>query len=145
VEPGRLLAGRYPAAGELEALLAAGVTLFLDLTEAGELEPYDSLLSGRARHVRRAVVDWSAPGRDSLAATLDLLDAELGSGGVVYVHCRGGCGRTGTVICAWWVRHGAEPSEALRRYGRPAQAFARPPCPETADQQALVRGWRAGA
>lgn len=52
----RLLAGPYPgASGTREtrrrtALLeAAGVTLFIDLTEPGELEPYAALLE-RARH-----------------------------------------------------------------------------------------------
>ena len=39
VEPGRLLAGSYPE--DVQALQAAGVTLFVDLTEEGELPPYD--------------------------------------------------------------------------------------------------------
>jgi hypothetical protein len=144
VEPGRLLAGVYPRAG-IEALLAAGVTLFLDLTVEGELEPYSSAVAGRARHERRGVADWSVPSQSALAALLDLVDRELAAGGVVYVHCRGGCGRTGTVVCAWWVRHGADPGEALSRYSRSAGAFAPTPCPETTAQRALVLGWQAGA
>jgi hypothetical protein len=48
VEPGRLLAGEYPASASradslerLQRLLAAGVTYFLDLTEPGELAAYE--------------------------------------------------------------------------------------------------------
>src|SRR6185436_3374461 len=101
VEPGRLLAGRYP--DDTQALQAAGVTLFVDLTEDGELPPYD--VKPPARHVRAPIADFSTPSTEGMRATLDLIDSE--PGGVVFVHCRGGCGRTGTVVACWLVRHGA--------------------------------------
>src|SRR5262245_49860020 len=53
-DQGRLLAGRYP--GAPQELEAAGVTLFVDLTEEDELEPYGVRLSG-ARHVRFPILD----------------------------------------------------------------------------------------
>jgi hypothetical protein len=150
-EPGRLLAGPYPGAhgderaarARLEPLLAAGVTLFLDLTEEGELDPYAHLLEGRARHVRRPIADMSVTEVTDLAATLDEIDAELARGGVVYVHCWGGCGRTGTAVSAWWVRHGAEPFAALERYRAAARAYTTMRCPQTPEQEALVLAWRA--
>jgi hypothetical protein len=150
-EPGRLLAGPYPgvhgderaAQARLEPLLAAGVTLFLDLTEAGELDPYAHLVAGRARHVRRPIADMSVTEVAGVAATLDEIDAELARGGVVYVHCWGGCGRTGTVVSAWWVRHGAEPFAALARYRAAARAYTTMRCPQTPEQEALVLAWRA--
>ncbi|RDI75465.1 hypothetical protein Gocc_1263 [Gaiella occulta] len=62
----RLLAGPYPGASAAREtprrtaqLEAAGVTLFVDLTEPGELEPYAALLE-RARHVRRPIADHGA-------------------------------------------------------------------------------------
>ena len=52
VVPGQLLAGEYPgdrdpeeARSRLRKFLAAGVRHFIDLTEAGELEPYAELLT----------------------------------------------------------------------------------------------------
>ncbi|HEY7732569.1 MAG TPA: protein-tyrosine phosphatase family protein [Gaiellaceae bacterium] len=153
VEPGRLLAGRHPGAhgdpaaatATVEAIVRAGATLFLDLTEEGELAAYAHLLAGRARHLRRPIVDMWVCGGDELAETLDAIDDELARGGVVYVHCWGGCGRTGTVVSAWWVRHGTAPLEALERYRRAAGAFTSRRCPETPEQEALVLGWGAGA
>ena len=64
IEPGKLLAGEYPGArdeGEarhkLRRLLDAGITLFIDLTEAGEygLKPYASLLPGEAAIPAQAI------------------------------------------------------------------------------------------
>ena len=145
IEPGRLIAGRHPcaldpenAAREVRDLLDAGVTLFLDLTQNGELEPYASLVDEPARYVNRPVSDFSIPTRANLVATLDEIDAELAGGGIVYVHCWAGCGRTGVVVGSWIVRHGVDPREALRRI-----AEARGPgCPQTLEQRTFVLDWQ---
>src|SRR5436190_220075 len=73
-------------------------------------------------------------------ASLDTIDAELGTGGVVYVHCWAGCGRTGVVVGCWLVRHGAEPKEALERIAR-IRGLG---CPQTLEQRLAVLGWQAG-
>lgn len=147
IEPGRLIAGRHPCAqgrhdadAAVSGLRDAGVTLFLDLTQAGELEPYASLVTTPARYANRPIGDFSVPTTEALAATLDEIDAELARGGVVYVHCWAGCGRTGVVVGSWLVRHGLEPEEALRRV---ADARGRG-CPQTLEQRTLVLGWQHG-
>jgi len=55
IEPGRLLAGEHPSgAGEratrkrIAKLVDAGIDCFLDLTEPGEIEPYELHLAGAA-------------------------------------------------------------------------------------------------
>ena len=141
MDPGRHLAGRYP--GSPGELVAAGVTLFVDLTEEGELEPYVARLSG-ARHVRFPILDMWVTSDEQLVQTLDEIDAELAAGGTVLVHCRGGCGRTGTVVAAWWVRHGTDPVEALERYQSLCRAYSTRRCPETREQVAMVLRWRRG-
>jgi hypothetical protein len=140
VEPGRLLAGRYVGVGEVSALRSAGVTLFLDLTEEGELEPYAGDVAAPARHVRMPVADFSVATHEGMRRTLDAIDDELAAGGVVYLHCRGGCGRTGTVVGCYLVRHGSAADDALAR----VEELSGWPCPETDEQRALVRGWLAG-
>jgi len=147
IEPGRLIAGRHPCAWgpenaptEVGDLVSAGVTLFLDLTQHGELDPYDQLVSPPARYLRMSIRDFSVPTRDRLGETLDEIDAELRAGGLVYVHCWAGCGRTGVVVGTWLVRHGAAPNDALARIAE-ARGLG---CPQTLEQRLLVLGWRGG-
>jgi protein-tyrosine phosphatase len=148
IAEGRLLAGRHPfawgreeSAAELRDLLAEGVTLFLDLTQEGELETYDHLVPAGVRYVRRPIHDFSVPATEDLATTLDVLDAEIAAGGLVYVHCWAGCGRTGVVVGSWLVRHGTDPREALALVAAKRGAG----CPQTLQQRLLVLGWQAGA
>jgi protein-tyrosine phosphatase len=147
IDPGRLIAGRHPcawgpenAAAEVHELAATGVTLFLDLTQDGELEPYASLVEPPARCVNRPIRDFSTPTRETLVAILDEIDAEIGASGVVYVHCWAGCGRTGVVVGSWLVRHGLDPKEALDRIAE-ARGLG---CPQTLEQRLLVLGWQRG-
>ncbi|HEU4971302.1 MAG TPA: hypothetical protein VFT35_05240, partial [Gaiellaceae bacterium] len=77
IEQGRLIAGRHPCAWgsdnarlEVQGLVSTGVTLFLDLTQAGELDPYSSLVGPPARYVNRPIRDFSTPSRDELVAML---------------------------------------------------------------------------
>ena len=147
IEPGRLIAGRHPcavgpeeAANEVRDLLDAGVTLFVDLTRRGELEPYQALVREPTRYVNRPIVDFSIPTGEGLVAILDEIDAELDAGGVVYVHCWAGCGRTGVVVGSWLVRHGIDPAEALRRIAE-ARGLG---CPQTLEQRIFVLDWTAG-
>lgn len=147
IEQGRLIAGRHPCAWgsenaplEVRDLVGAGVTLFLDLTQSGELEPYASLVVPPARYLNLPVRDFSVPTRDGLVATLDEIDAELAAGGIVYVHCWAGCGRTGVVVGSWLVRHGADPNDALQRIAE-ARGLG---CPQTLEQRLVVLDWRLG-
>ena len=154
VDAGTLLAGKYPggldssqAETKVAALLAAGVTLFVDLTEELELDPYAHLVNGAARHVRMPIPDMGVTTVEQMRRTLDLVDRERARGGVPYVHCWGGAGRTGTVVGCWLVRHGLDGGEAL---GRIAALRAPSPAlwldsPQTDAQRSMVVTWREPA
>lgn len=160
----RFLAGEYPrtpddgdAPAKLIALLGAGVTLFVDLTEAdehtwqGPLRPYADLLpalgDGRARHLRIPIRDVSVPSRAELVVeALDAIDAERARGGTVYLHCLGGIGRTGTIVGCWLAREGHVGAAALARLhelwrANPKSASRR--SPETREQEAYILAWPA--
>src|SRR5215211_2564076 len=140
IEPRRLLAGAYPpSADAVEELRSAGVATVVDLTEDGELPAYAGGLPADVRHIRMPIPDFSCASDEEMRATLDEIDAALERGSV-YVHCRGGCGRTGTVVACWLVRHGATPEDALERYRKASGGE----CPETEVQRALVLGWEPG-
>lgn len=158
VRPARLLAGEYPrdkalstSRPKLRRLLGAGVTYFLDLTEADEgLEPYAELAAREAAaldrtvaHHRAPIRDFSAPPPEYLVEILDQLDRALEAGEVVYLHCWGGIGRTGLVVAAHLVRHGLAPEEALQTLARLRRGTPDGwrPSPETQEQRALVLSW----
>ncbi len=136
--PGRVLAGEHPARA-LAAIEAAGVTHFVDLTDAPPYRPQ------RAQHLQRPIVDFGLPTTAAMRETLDLIDAALADGGVVYLHCRAGIGRTGTVAGCLLVEHGFAPDEALELLQRkfaamPKSAWAGR-TPETSAQRAFVAAW----
>lgn len=162
VIPGKLLAGEFPGApteagarDKLASLFDAGVTCFLDLTEAGEynLRPYwptaQALAQARdhsVEHHRLPIRDLSTPSVESMRFILDQVDAALTNGACVYLHCFGGIGRTGTVVGCYLVRHGMTPEAALaeiatRRQGTPDGDKR---SPETEPQRAFVRSWQSG-
>jgi len=151
IEAGRLLAGTYAGAADeadarrrLQALAAAGITLIVDLTHADDgLPPYASLLPPALRRLRVPIPDFHAPSLAGLERALDAIDAELATGGAVYVHCRGGCGRTGTIVAGWLVRQGATAESALGRFAELSLPVSGRPCPERAAQSALVRAYAA--
>jgi protein-tyrosine phosphatase len=121
----------------MRALLAEGVTLFLDLTQEGELEPYDAHVPPPARWLRIPVRDFSVPSEETVRHALAVIDAELESGGVVYLHCWAGCGRTGVVVGCWLIRHGSTPRDALARVSE-ALGLG---CPQTLQQRLAILGW----
>jgi len=84
--------------------------------------------------VRIPIRDFSVPSLEQLESALDEIDGELAAGGLVYVHCWAGCGRTGVVVGSWLVRHGWTPADALARIAETRGLG----CPQTLEQQLLV-------
>ena len=141
----RLLAGPYPCGEnrEISALLTVGVTLFIDLTEVGELPPYAPELPAGIEHLRMPIRDFSVPTPQGMERILQALDSALASGRTAYLHCRGGIGRTGTVVGCHLVRHGLMGAEALLELSRLRRtAGCARESPETEAQRVLVRQWR---
>lgn len=152
VVPGRFMAGPYPgeSGGGVTAevsvgqLLGVGITVFIDLTKPGEAPEYARYLGGRARHTRIGVVDFDVPDHDQMVRILDEIDRAVRAGGVVYLHCYAGLGRTGTVVGCYLVRHGLTGQQALKaiRHLRKETSFPRAASPQTDQQAAMVRRWK---
>ncbi len=155
VRPKQLLAGEYPlvsndeeSAIRLQDLLLAGVTCFIDLTAEHELPAYvarlPEIFGGRSiRYQRFTLTDHGVPDSiQQMSVILDAIDAEIHSDGCVYVHCRAGIGRTGTVIGCHLVRHGHDSIEAVEALNRFWLECARskrwPHVPETDEQEVFI-------
>jgi hypothetical protein len=160
VLPGRFLAGEYPASHapdltrqRLDALLSAGLDTFVDLTSAGELQPYVPILLEEAdkcrvaaQYHRFAIRDLGVPLPGEMRQALDALDLALAGGRNVYLHCWGGVGRTGTMVGCYLVRHGLSGDDALAQleawWRTVPKSAAFPRSPETDGQVEFIRGWQ---
>jgi protein-tyrosine phosphatase len=157
VAPGQLVAGEYPgdwirglARRKLGGLLDAGVRTFIDLTEDGELTPYDDWLAKEARarqldvrYHRHPVRDLDVPTPEGMREILDLIAESIRREAPVYVHCWGGIGRTGTVVCCWLIERGRSGEQALGdivllREGIRKRVIASPEMP---GQREFVLAW----
>ena len=159
-------AGQYPgdlteaqARLKIGAILDAGVSVFIDLTESGEsawgkpMVPYESMLRQEAErrnvdveYQRHPVRDQSAP-RDSsvMRGILDAIDDAGRRGKRVYLHCWGGKGRTGTAVACHLVRRGHSADDALRTVEKLARAMPKAKharIPENDGQCRFVREWK---
>ena len=157
--PGRVLAGEHPGqagtevlALRLRGLQGAGVTCCIDLT--GALDPvaaYQPLPVGTraARREAHAIADFGIPSPAGMRRVLDAIHAALAEGEVVYLHCRAGIGRTGTVGGCLLVEQGYAPGEAMTLLERKFKAMAKSAfvshTPETAEQRRFIAGWSRGS
>jgi hypothetical protein len=157
VLPGKFLAGEYPrelrvqaSKEKIDALIQAGVTAFIDLTEDRDgLEPYAPLFEAHpskgVTHKRFPIRDLSVPASSQQTiAILDAIDENIRQGKLVYVHCWGGIGRTGTIVGCWLARHEQPGQAALDRLHElweqcPKSAYRR--SPETWEQEQYILGW----
>ena len=156
VEPGRLLAGEYPgahtteeAAQKLQLLVDAGIDSIVDLTSPQDpLEPYQESLravSGKAgrtvRHFAHPIPDMDVIDQAGYDQILSCIRSEIDSGRVVYLHCWGGKGRTGTVVACWLIDGGLDYDGAIARIAelREGTRKAHEACPETPSQHQLLR------
>ncbi len=153
--PGTILAGELPAhvegddetARRVNLLVDHGVRTFIDLTEAIEgLASYAHVVDTASRrrgvdlrYRRLGIPDMGVRDDTHYDRVLTAID-EATARGVVYVHCWGGVGRTGTVIGCRYVDDGLSGDQALaalaeaRRGTRKAHRRA----PENALQEGVI-------
>jgi protein-tyrosine phosphatase len=86
--------------------------------------------------------------RDYMRQIQSAISVALQAGRCVYVHCRMGIGRTGTVLGCHLVEQGRSGEDALEELNRAWQHSERarrwPSIPETREQSQFVATWVAG-
>jgi protein-tyrosine phosphatase len=155
-----LLAGEHPTdrgGGEatrekLKQYLERGITHFVDLTSEGEKPDYADIAREEAAaagvhvdYARLPIRDFGIPSAERMKRILDAIDEAVAANHKVYVHCRGGIGRTGTAVGCYLARHGWSGEDALREVNRLFQfsdrSYESYRSPETNEQEAFVRTW----
>lgn len=104
----QIYAGEYPRNKDEESSLvklqqfgAFGITHFIDLTEEGELAPYDEMLYSGATYQRFPIRDVSVPkSMDDVRKLVKRIIKIVSNNpeAKVYIHCWGGVGRTGLIV-----------------------------------------------
>lgn len=140
------LSGRWQRdlSRDISVIAEAGFCAVVTLIEGHEMEALD--VGRLGLEVSRHAMDWyhlairdgEAPGRDFEQAWAQAgkeLRARLHDGFPVFVHCKGGLGRAGTIGSRLLVELGWTPDKAIDAIRR-----ARPGAIETQAQEAHVRG-----
>lgn len=153
--PGRVLAGEYPGDRDscrrdekVNLLVDHGVRTFVDLTTPKDpLSPYEASVHRveAARgldlsYMRCPIPDQSVVSAETYEDIVRSIHAAA-ERGVVYVHCWGGVGRTGTVAGCLFVEDGMTETEALDalQAARAGTRKAHRPAPENARQTEAIR------
>ena len=95
--------------------------------------------------INHPITDFGVPSTSQMQIILHSIDEALVQGGKVYLHCRAGIGRTGTVAATWLVNRGMNGQAALDLLQQKWQAVDKrleePHTPETAAQRQFVLAW----
>ncbi len=117
----KIYAGEYPGdlnnpVEKVKSFVNFGITHFIDLTEAGELNVYFHLLPSGCVHYRFPIQDVSIPSsKKKVYELMQYIDNIIShKGNKVYIHCWSGVGRTGTIVGCYYAYKGESYEKAVK-------------------------------
>ncbi len=151
VKETRWLAGIHPCKypdmtrSVLNSLAELKIDVFIDVS-AGEKPSYIEHLKPGIECHAFPIPSMGVPVHPGhMRRILDQIDKVLKNNRSLYLHCRSGRGRTGTVIGCWLVRHGLTGEAALDQlrevWSHSRAARNGEQIPETLEQETYIREW----
>ncbi len=158
----KLIAGGFPGSDndsarkiKLGGLKKTGVKVVVNLMEADEKNYQNKLFDDYAPYLHKfgiqtkrfPIKDMTVPAIDQMTEILNFIDKSISENMIVYVHCWGGIGRTGTVVGCYLVRHGfANKTNVFEKINqlKSGASTADRQSPETQKQRNFVLNWEAG-
>lgn len=123
-----------------------GITDFLDLTQEGEMPPYEPLLPAQVRRHAFPIPDCGVPRSvQDLGRIFDRMERIRSEYPErrFYIHCHGGVGRTGTIVACYLIHvNDLTADEAITQMRSRFTYHARSAwmsAPETAEQVGFIR------
>jgi protein-tyrosine phosphatase len=117
-----------------------------------EFAPYEPELKKTAAALnvevtlkRYPIKDYGIAARDTIKEILDEIDAKIGEGKRVYIHCWGGIGRTGMIAGCYLVRHGITTGAGVIDKIKELRANISNgfiSSPESAMQREIIKSWK---
>jgi len=107
IEQGRILAGSIPQLPEdLAVLKAQGIQVILSLTRR-DIETYPNMIQAAYEfgHISFPIPDGGIADDAVMLNAAQVLHESMQRRLPIYVHCRGGIGRTGMILLAYYVLH----------------------------------------
>jgi tetrapyrrole methylase family protein / MazG family protein len=126
-----LAIGPYPCQSEIESLHQQGFRAIIRLTEEPRLnyQPPEEWID----YLHLPIIDYGLPTIEQVAQLLRHISFYRLVGAKVYMHCRAGYGRAGTMAALYLVSTGESPQRAIRMV-----RSKRPGTIETEAQQAMI-------
>jgi protein-tyrosine phosphatase len=160
VIPNKLIAGEIPSANneneseiKLTGLINIHINVVINLMERNERNHHGDLFYDYSIFLKKndiktfkfPVKDLSIPDIEKMKAILNLIDQSHKQHKIVYVHCWGGLGRTGTVVGCYLMRHGFATKENvfdIISYLKRTTSISGRMSPETNQQKEFVLNWK---
>lgn len=108
--------GGQPTQEGVDWLIAGGIKTVVDLRGSDQHSPFCQWDPPRWRgvqHVNIQVEDYQAPSHEELAQFISLAD-QASPDNPMFLHCKAGIGRTGTMIACWRITKGWSADEAVQ-------------------------------
>jgi atypical dual specificity phosphatase len=97
---------------EVESYISEGIGSVLSLTEDSPPREWFSALNLKHKHI--PINNHTNPSQQQLLEAIDFINSSIKEKKPVVVHCHAGQGRTGTILAAYIISKGKNPTETIK-------------------------------